>query len=94
MHIGRVIGTVVATRKEDSLTGVRLLVIQPVNYKGDEKGEPIVAADTVSSAPGQLVFFVESREAALALTDEMFNPSDATIMAIVDEVRAKKVSGN
>jgi len=93
VHLARVIGTVVSTMKDESLTGVRLLVVQPVDYKGDENGEPLIAADTVSAAPGQLVFFVESREAALAL-DKTYNPADAAIMGIVDEVRTTKTGKN
>jgi ethanolamine utilization protein EutN len=87
MHLARVIGTVVATTKDENLSGERLLIVQPLDYRGRETREPLIAVDTVSSAPGQLVFFVESREAALALR-RTFNPSDAAIMGIVDEVRA------
>ncbi len=45
-----------------------------------------MAVDTVSAAPGQIVYFVKSREAAKALPDQ-FNPSDASILGIVDELR-------
>jgi len=89
LHLARVIGTVWSTQKVESLSGQRLLVIQPVSHDGDDKGRPVVAVDTVSAAPGQLVYFVKSREAAKAL-EEKFNPADAAILGIVDEVRATK----
>ncbi len=86
MHLCRVIGAVWATVKVDTLTGYRLLVVQPLSHDLTEKGSPVVAVDTVSAAPGQLVYIVKSREASKAL-EEPFNPVDATIVGIVDEVR-------
>lgn len=85
MHLGRVIGTVVATAKVTSLKGHRLLVVEPLDDKGQVTGSPIVAVDIVSAAPGQVVFFVKGREAASALADS-FNPADATIVGIPDDV--------
>lgn len=85
MHLGRVIGTVVASHKVPSLRGHRLLVVQPEDDKGKPVGEPIVAVDTVSAGPGEWVTFVRAREAAKALPDT-FTPSDATILGIVDRV--------
>jgi len=85
LHLGRVIGTVVATAKVPSLTGHRLLVVEPLDEKGKPTGPPIVAVDTVSAAPGQLIFFVKGREAANALPDRE-NPCDASIVGIPDEV--------
>lgn len=86
MHLCRVIGTVWATQKVDTLTGCRMLIVQPLSHDLTEKGAPVVAVDTVSAAPGQLVFIVKSREAAKAL-ENTFNPVDAAIVGIVDEVR-------
>ena len=86
MHLCRVIGTVWATQKVDTLTGYRMLVVQPLSHDLKESGTPIVAVDTVSAAPGQLVYIVKSREAAKAL-EEPFNPVDAAIVGIVDSVR-------
>ncbi len=89
MHLGRVIGTVWATQKVDTLTGYRMLIVQPLHHDLTDKGLPLVAVDTVSAAPGQLVFIVKSREASKAL-DERFNPVDAAIVGIVDEVRTSQ----
>lgn len=74
-----------ATRKVDSLRGQKLLVIQPLNPKKEERGHPVVAVDTVRAGPGDIVYFVRGREAAHAL-DDKFNPADAAIMGIVDRI--------
>ncbi|MFN0150407.1 MAG: EutN/CcmL family microcompartment protein [bacterium] len=85
MTLGRVIGTVVASHKVASLVGQRLLIVQPESEAGAPLGEPVIAVDVVSAAPGQRVYFVRSREAAKALPDT-FNPADAAILGIVDRV--------
>lgn len=83
MKLGRVVGTVVSTRKDESLEGVRLLLVQPLSEEYEPKGTPVVACDTVQAGPGDTVLFEGGREAAMAL-QRSFNPSDATVMAIVD----------
>jgi ethanolamine utilization protein EutN len=86
MHLARVIGTVVATRKYDRLAGERLLIVQPVGKNLENVGEPLVACDgTMAAGEGELVYFVVGREASLALA-EPFSPVDAAIVGIVDEV--------
>ena len=86
MQFGRVIGTLVATRKADGLDGVKFLVVQPLDKYREPVGEPLIAADgTAQAGPGELVFMIYSREAALALP-EWFVPVDAAITGIVDEV--------
>lgn len=86
MHLGRVIGTVVATTKCDGLEGVRFLVVQPLDRRQQARGSPMVAADAVAMAgPGELVYFVASREAAEALP-ERFVPVDHAIVGLVTEV--------
>jgi ethanolamine utilization protein EutN len=86
MELGRVIGTVVATQKVEGLEGVKFLIVQPVDRSGKKIGEPVVAADGVAMAgPGELVYFVASREASLALPDK-FVPVDHAIVGIVDAV--------
>ncbi|MDY0058227.1 MAG: EutN/CcmL family microcompartment protein [Myxococcota bacterium] len=87
MYLGKVIGTVVATRKVPNLEGIKLLVIQPVDHAGREVGEPEVATDTVRAGPGDLVSLVGSREASLGL-EQTFVPVDSCIVGIIDEVDA------
>lgn len=86
MQLGRVQGTVVATIKSDGLEGVRFLIVQPLNKQQEPMGNPLVAADAVHMAgPGELVYFVASREAAEAMPVR-FVPVDHAIVGIVDEV--------
>jgi ethanolamine utilization protein EutN len=85
VYLARVIGTCVATVKTPGLRGERLLVLQPLDFDRHKDGEPFVAVDTVRAAPGDTVFYVTSREAAKALTAP-FNPVDAAIMGLVDEL--------
>ena len=85
MHIAKVIGTVVATRKVEPLKGSKFLVVQPLDPEGKPTGRPVVAIDTVRAGPGDIVYFVKGREAAHTLSDK-FNPADAAIMGIVDKV--------
>jgi ethanolamine utilization protein EutN len=85
MQFARVIGTLVATRKAEGLEGVKFLVVQPLDKHGHPEGEPQIAADgTAQAGPGELVFCIASREAALALP-EWFVPVDLAITGIVDE---------
>ncbi len=86
MQFARVIGTLVATRKAAGLEGVKLLIVQPLDKRQQPVGEPLVAADgTAQAGPGELVFIIGIREAALALP-ETFVPVDHAIVGIVDQV--------
>ena len=86
MQLGRVIGTVVATVKYEGLEGIKLLIVQPLDRHQEPEGHPVVAADAVHMAgPGELIYFVGSREAAQALP-ETFVPVDHAIVGIVDAV--------
>lgn len=83
MVLGKVIGTVVAERKYEGLSGIKLMMVQPLDDCLEHVGRPIVAVDTVCAGPNELVFLAQSREAANAL-DESFVPVDAAIVGIVD----------
>lgn len=86
MQLARVIGTLVATQKVEGLQGVKFLVVQLLDKQQRPIGEPAIAADgTAQAGPGELVFVIASREAALALP-EWFVPVDLAITGIVDEV--------
>jgi ethanolamine utilization protein EutN len=88
VYLGRVIGTVVATVKYEGLEGRKLLVVQPLDHDQKPSGPFEVAVDTVQAGPGELVFLVGSREAALALSPS-FVPVDSAIVGIVDSVDAR-----
>ncbi len=86
MQLAEVVGTVVATEKVEGLEGVRFLIVQPLDRNRAPKGRPVIAGDAVEmAAPGDLVYVVASREAALAMP-EPFVPVDHAIVGIVDEV--------
>jgi len=83
MLLARVIGTVVASRKDQGLHGTKLLLIQPLRPDRAPQGRPLVAVDAVGSGVSEEVFYVRGREAALPfLPDEV--PADAAIVGIVD----------
>jgi ethanolamine utilization protein EutN len=85
VYLGRVVGTVVAERKTEDLSGQKLLLVQPLDHLRRPDGALEVAVDTVRAGRGDLVFLVGSREAALAL-DPSFVPVDAAVVGIVDRV--------
>ena len=85
MHLGQVVGTVVATAKVPSLRGHRILLVRPYTYEREPDGEIFAAIDLVSAGRGEWVYYVKGREAANALPDK-FNPSDRAILGIVDTV--------
>ena len=83
MHLARVIGEVVSTMKDDNLTGIRLMVLQPIAASGDAAGRTLVALDSVGAGVGEHVFFVRGREAAFPFYP-VEPPTDASIVGIVD----------
>lgn len=87
MLLGRVIGTVVASTLVDELSATPLLWVQPLDRECQDDGKPLVCADPTRMAGlGQIIYWVASREAALAL-DPWFVPVDDAIVGLVDEVR-------
>lgn len=86
MKLARVIGTVVASTAVEGLEGVKYLIVQPLDKQLRPKGRAVVAGDGVQMAgPGEIVYYVSSREAALAMPNT-FVPVDDAIVGIVDHV--------
>jgi microcompartment protein CcmK/EutM len=85
MQIGRVIGTVVASRKEDVLEGVKFLVVKNCDFDGKPVGPTVIAVDAVGAGVGEVVLYASGSSARLTKLTEG-RPVDATIMAIVDLV--------
>ena len=83
MHLAVVIGDVVATRKDPTLDGTKLLVVQPLDADGAKAGRPLVALDSVGAGVGEHVFFVRGKEAFFPFYP-VETPTDATIVGIVD----------
>ena len=85
MQLARVIGEVVSTMKDANLTGLTMLVLQPLAASGAPSGRTLVALDSVGAGVGEQVFFVRGREAAFPFYPGE-PPTDATIVGIVDHV--------
>lgn len=83
MQIARVIGDVVASRKEPAFEGVPLLLIQPLLPDGTDTGRPLVAVDSVGAGVGERVFFVRGKEASFPF-HPVEVPADAGIVGIID----------
>ena len=85
MKIGRVIGRVVSEKKIESFNGITLLLIQPLDEEKRSTGKPLVAVDTVRAGEGDLVMYEGGKEAAMSLPN-WFNPSDAAVIGIIDDL--------
>ena len=83
MNLAKVLGTVVATRKEESLEGLKFLLLGQVGTDGQLIGGTVVAADAVGAGVGELVLYATGSSARQTkMTDQ--RPCDAVVMAIVD----------
>jgi microcompartment protein CcmK/EutM len=86
MILARVVGTVVSTRKEEKIKGIKFLLLEkidPVTLQG--KGDYLVAMDCVGAGKGEIVFYVSGSSARMTAITEG-KPSDAAIVASVDEI--------
>ena len=89
MLIAKVVGTVVATRKDDRLLNAKLLVSRPIDPSGKPEGNYLVAVDTVDAGVGETVLIVSGSSARMAagLKD---CPVDAAIVGIIDRIDVEK----
>ncbi|WP_425448779.1 EutN/CcmL family microcompartment protein [Dethiothermospora halolimnae] len=85
MHIGRVIGTAVATRKDERLTGSKFMVTQPLDKDFKPIGQTVIAVDTVGAGIGEVVLYTKGTAARIA-ANKREAPLDAAIIGIVDNV--------
>jgi ethanolamine utilization protein EutN len=88
MILAKIVGTVVATRKDDRLVSSKLLVARPMDPKGNPEGSYLVAVDTVDAGVGETVLIVSGSSARMAsgLKD---CPVDAAVVGIVDSVEVR-----
>ncbi|MHC1722078.1 MAG: EutN/CcmL family microcompartment protein [Aminipila sp.] len=90
MQVAKVIGNIWATRKEDSLSGLKLMILMPLDILHEENYlSPIVAADIIGAGVGETVLFVSGSSARSAVGDTTI-PVDATIVGIVDDMEINK----
>jgi ethanolamine utilization protein EutN len=85
MQLGRVIGTVVCTIKNERLLGQKILVVQPIDRHGREKGRSLVALDSVGAGVGETIYWCRGKEASFPFLPAEV-PTEATIVGIVDEI--------
>jgi microcompartment protein CcmK/EutM len=83
MQLAKIIGDIVVTRKDDNLTGIKLMVLQPIAADGSNVGRTLVAVDAVGAGVGETVFFVRGKEASFPFYPVEV-PTDAGIVGIVD----------
>jgi microcompartment protein CcmK/EutM len=88
MLLARIVGTVVATRKDERLVSSKFLVVRPIDPAGKPEGNYLVAVDTVDAGVGETVLVVSGSSARMAagLKD---SPVDAAIIGVVDQVDVK-----
>lgn len=89
MKIGKLIGTVVATRKDEKLVGSKLMITQPLDLELNPKGDPFIAVDTVGAGVGEIILYVSGTAGRIAAR-KLDSPIDAAIVAIVDNVDVDK----
>ena len=89
MLIARVIGEVVATRKHASHEGLKLLVVQPLNLDGTERGDAVVAVDSVDAGLGDRVLLTLEGFSAMSAVGRLQTPIEMAVIGVVDKVELK-----
>ncbi len=92
MDLARVIGTVVATQRDEKLGPYQLLIVQPVDENQEPVGKMVVATDTLNRGRGDLVYIVRSGDAMMAHPGEGFIPTDCAIAGLVDDMNVTNVA--
>ena len=83
MNLGKVAGTVVSSQMEETMQGIKLLLVKHIDEKGKETGSQVVAADAVGAGVGELVLIATGSSARQTIATNN-KPCDAVVMAIVD----------
>jgi ethanolamine utilization protein EutN len=86
MLIGRVIGDVVATQKVASHEGRKILVVQPLQLDGTDRGEPVLALDAVGACIGERVLLTTEGFSAMTAVGRPNSPIDSAVIGIIDSV--------
>jgi ethanolamine utilization protein EutN len=86
MLIARVIGDIVATQKDASHVGRKILVVQPLNLDGSDRGEPVLALDAVDAGAGDRVLLSTEGYSAMTAVGRPNSPIDSAVVGIIDAV--------
>ncbi|HWR29034.1 MAG TPA: EutN/CcmL family microcompartment protein [Negativicutes bacterium] len=89
MWIGKIVGTLVATPKDETLVGKKLLFVQPMKFQQNQSRIPVVAVDTIGAGTGEIVLVVAGSSARF-LMGSSNAAVDAAIIGIVDNIELKK----
>ena len=86
MRLGRVVGSVVATRKNEKLDGAKLLLVQPVTALGEPIAKPTLAVDSAQAGFGDTVLLVLEGRSAVSALRRGEAPVDAAVVGVVDKI--------
>ena len=86
MIIARVVGTVIATQKQEAHEGKKILLLQPLNLEGQPAGDVVVGLDAVDAGVGDRVLVVQEGFSAMTSVGHTDSPIDAAVIGVVDEV--------
>ena len=86
MIIARVVGTVVATQKQEAHEGKKILLLQPLNLEGQPVGDVVVGLDAVDAGIGDRVLVVQEGFSAMTSVGHTESPIDAAVIGVVDQV--------
>lgn len=86
MLIARVIGELVATRKHASHEGRKLLLVQPLNLDGSDRGDAVVALDAVDAGVGDRVLLVTEGFSAMTAVGRPQSPIDMAVIGFIDQI--------
>ncbi len=86
MLIARVIGDVVATQKSASHEGRKILVVQPLDLDGSDRGEPVLALDAVDAGVGDRILLTTEGFAAMTAVGRPHSPIDMAVIGVIDSI--------
>jgi ethanolamine utilization protein EutN len=84
MILGKVIGSIWCTQKEEGMSHIKLLIIEPITWKGEAAGQPIIAADKLGAGQGERVIIARGSPARTLFNKNA--PIDAVVVGIVDSL--------
>ncbi|MBZ5537178.1 MAG: EutN/CcmL family microcompartment protein [Acidobacteriia bacterium] len=86
MIVGRVVGDVIATQKSPSHEGRKVLMVQPLNLDGTDRGEVVLALDAVDAGVGERVLVVQEGWSAMTAAGRPSSPIDMTVVGVIDQI--------
>jgi microcompartment protein CcmK/EutM len=86
MLIGKIIGDVVATQKAASHEGRKILVVQPLNLDGSDRGDAVLALDAVDAGVGDRVLVVQEGFSAMTAVGRKDSPIDMAVVGVIDAI--------